>query len=457
MIKKKGNILIVDDNKSVLASMELFLKHQFAGVFTLTDPNRITSVLNDEDIDVILLDMNFAAGINTGNEGIFWLNRIKTIDATVVVVMITAYGDIELAVKAMKEGAFDFIVKPWDNKKLLATINAALQLKYSRKEVNILKSQKKHFQSDTEKQFRIIRGKSKVMENIFSTMLKVAETDTNILITGENGTGKELIAREIHRISQRSGEIFMPVDLGSISETLFESEMFGHSRGAFTDAKEQRTGRFESASGGTLFLDEISNASLSVQAKLLTSIERRCITPVGSNRSISLDIRLICATNKDLKAMVGHRQFREDLYFRINTVLISIPPLRDRKEDIEILAGSFLDHFSSRYGKKGIRLGTPAINTLMNYQWPGNIRELKHTVERAVILSSSDIISPPDLSLEYTPTSAFNSQNKASLDEGEKSIIAKALKVNNGNISETAKQLDIPRQRLYRKMKKYGL
>jgi DNA-binding NtrC family response regulator len=457
MIKKKGNILIVDDNKSVLASMELFLKHQFAAVFTLTDPNRITSIMNDEEIDVVLLDMNFTAGINTGNEGIFWLNRIKSIDSSIVVVMITAYGDIELAVKAMKEGAFDFIVKPWDNKKLLATVNAALQLRYSRKEVSILKSQKKHFQTDSEKQFRIIRGKSRVMEDIFSIMLKVAGTDTNILITGENGTGKELIAREIHRISHRSAEIFMPVDLGSISETLFESEMFGHTRGAFTDAKEPRTGRFESASGGTLFLDEISNASLSVQAKLLTSIERRCITPVGSNRSIPLDIRLICATNKDLKETVNNGLFREDLFFRINTVPITIPPLRERKEDIEILAGSFLDHFSTRYGKKGIRLGAQALNKLMNYPWPGNIRELKHTVERAVILSNSDIISPSDLSIEYTPATGLNFQGKVSLDQGEKSIIIKALKVNNGNISETAKQLDIPRQRLYRKMKKYGL
>ncbi len=457
MSKKRGTILIVDDNKGVLESVRLFLKQRFEKVLTITDPNRIPALIRDEEVDVVLLDMNFSAGVITGNEGIYWLKRIASRDSSVVVVMITAYGDIELAVKAMKEGAFDFIVKPWDNQKLYATINAAMQLRHSHKEVSRLKNQKQLIISDTDRQFRIFRGTSPSMNKIYKTASKVAGTDANVLITGENGTGKELIAREIHRLSKRAGEIFMPVDLGSITETLFESELFGHAKGAFTDAGEDRTGRLESASGGTCFLDEISNASLSSQAKLLSALERKSITPVGSNREIPVDIRLISASNKNLKNMVEKGVFREDLYYRINTVEITLPPLRERKEDIPLLAESFLRHFSEKYGKYNIKTGRAAYESLQSYHWPGNVRELKHAVERAVILCSSDIITPEDLSIDTFPAAPVQDFQTASLEEAQKTVIINALNKSGGNITEAARQLQIPRQRLYRKIKKYDL
>ncbi len=457
MSKKKGTILIADDNKGVLDSIRLFLKQRFENVLTVADPGLIPTVIRNENSDVVLLDMNFSAGVMTGNEGIYWLKRIIEQDPSIVVVMITAYGDIELAVKAMKEGAFDFIVKPWDNKKLYATVNAALQLRQSRREVAKLKNQKQLIQSDANKHFKIFRGTSPEMNKIFETISKVAVTDANVLITGENGTGKELIAREIHRMSKRSQEIFMPVDLGSITETLFESEMFGHVKGAFTNAEEDRTGRLESASGGTCFLDEISNASLAAQAKLLTALERKSITPVGSNREIPVDIRLVCASNKNLKTLVEKELFREDLFYRINTVEIALPPLRERKEDIPTLAESFLEQFKTKYGKHHLKIGRAAHENLQSYQWPGNVRELKHAVERAVILGSNEVILPGDLSLGDDKVSVKPGYEQVSLREAEKKAIQNALYTNRGNISEAARQLQIPRQRLYRKIKKYDL
>jgi len=452
-----GKLLIVDDNPSVLNALELFLKNKFEAVTTLRNPNQILSAIGQEEYDLILLDMNFTAGVNTGNEGIFWLRKVLKSDPAMVVILITAYGDIELAVTAIKEGATDFIVKPWDNKKLLATLQAGLKLRETQREVKKLKNKQKLFREDTDKHFRMFSGTSEAMKKIYATLAKVAKTDASVLITGENGTGKEVIAREIHNLSKRKDEIFVAVDLGSLTESLFESEMFGHAKGAFTDAKENRTGRFENASGGTIFLDEIGNLPVSLQTKLLSVLETRKITPVGSNKIIPVDIRLISATNKDLSNMVKDDLFREDLFYRLNTVQIELPPLRERGEDILLLADFFLKEFTCKYEKPGLKFSAASINTLMAYHWPGNIRELKHTIEKAVILSDSDIIRPEDLSLNRTKSADTDLSHTLSIENAEKQVIATALHKNKWNISETAKELNIGRQTLYRKIQKYDL
>lgn len=457
MADKEGRLLIVDDKMSVLNSLELFLKYHFSEVLICNNPNKIPKLLETEYIDVVLLDMNFAAGVNTGNEGLFWLRKIQKINNRIAVVFFTAYGDVDLAIKAIKEGATDFVMKPWDNNKLLATLKSAYKLKQSRDKLTQIEQQQKHLSEDLNKPFSSFIGDSLAMQKVMATIKKVAGTDASILILGENGTGKELVAREIHRQSMRKSGVLMSVDLGSITETLFESELFGYAKGAFTDAKESRIGRFEAANGGSLFLDEIGNLPLALQAKLLTAIERKEISPVGSNQRVSLDIRLISATNKNLNQMVGQELFRDDLLYRLNTIQIELPPLREREGDIILLATHFLNQFKLKYEKPLLKLNRTAIEKLQDHPWPGNIREMMHTMEKAVILSEGDVLSSADFTLVASENLNFEKQIPVSLEEGEKQIIVAALKRCHGNISEAAKALKIGRQTLYRKIEKYGL
>ncbi len=455
-MSKEGHILIIDDNQSVLDSISLFLKYKFLEVSTLNNPNQIINKVRTIDFDVILLDMNFSAGINTGNEGIYWLNEIKKIKKDLPVVMITAYGDSELAVKAIKTGAFDFIEKPWSNEKLLATLKAALEQTKSNKKIQKLENEKKALTQNTKKETTIIY-ESEQIRDVMKTIAKLAKTDANVLILGENGTGKELIAQKIHELSNRTNEIFLSVDMASLNENLFESELFGHKKGAFTDAKEDRIGKFEAANKGTLFLDEIGNLSYLMQAKLLTALQKREITKMGTNESIPVDIRLISATNKDLQSLISEDLFREDLLYRINTVQILIPPLRERKNDIIPLTNYYLELISNKYNKPGLKINNKAIDKLLNYKWPGNIRELKHSIEKAVILSESNTLSENDFLFEKHGDKENNLNEPISLEEGEKIIIKSALERNNWNISETAKELKVGRQTLYRKIEKYDI
>jgi DNA-binding NtrC family response regulator len=401
--------------------------------------------------------MNFQAGINSGNEGLFWLKEILKHDNNISVVMITAYGDVELAVKALREGAIDFILKPWDNDKLLATINAAWKLRTSRKEALILKNDNQFLKKEIKRgEEKIVLGASPTMINVMNIVRKVAGTDANVLITGENGTGKELVAREIHNLSKRSNELMVNVDMGSITESLFESEMFGHVKGAFTDAKEDRTGKFEIAHKGTLFLDEIGNLSLQSQAKLLSALQNRHIVRIGSNRQIPIDIRLICATNCVLPSRVSDGLFREDLLYRINTIQIEVPPLRDRVDDIPVLAFHFLRVYCEKYNKPGKRLSTQALEKLANYQWPGNIREMQHSIEKAVILADTSVIGPSDFT--FSASSKGSAEDDiTTLEEMEKKLIAESIKKHDNNLSIVASRLGITRQTLYNKLKKYDL
>jgi DNA-binding NtrC family response regulator len=448
----KGNILIVDDNKSILSTLEILLSPVFQTVTALSNPNQISAELGKRDYNLVILDMNFKAGVNTGNEGIYWLGRIKETNPDVSVVMITAYGDIDIAVRALKAGASDFILKPWDNEKLLATLTLAIQLNLSKKEVKDLKEREKELKKEINRDQRYIIGSSPQIMSVLNLARKVAKTDANVLITGENGTGKELIAQEIHRLSPRGGEILVSVDIGSLSETLFESELFGHVKGSFTDAHENRQGKFEIADKGTLFLDEIGNLSFHLQAKLLAAIENHQITRIGSNQLIPTNIRLICATNRNLESMVREGLFREDLLYRINTINIELPPLRDRGNDIIILAEFFLKKYTFKYKKPDIKLNRQAIDKLLNYSWPGNIRELQHTIEKGVILSESSVLKPDDLYLK--PPSAINAVNSiTTLDEMEQQMIRQALENNNGNFTAAAEQLGITRQTLYNRLK----
>jgi len=457
MSKFAGHILIVDDNASVLNSLELFLKYQFERISTLRNPNLIPGILGKEFPDIILLDMNFSAGINTGNEGFFWLNNILKADPDAVVVMITAYGDIELAIRAIKEGATDFVLKPWDNNKLLATLQSALKLRGSKKQVRYLKLKEKQLKEDIGRGFSGIIGDSPVMTELLKTIHKVARTDASVLLTGENGTGKELIAREIHRLSNRSKNDFISVDLGALPDTLIESELFGHVKGAFTDAREDRIGRFEVANGGTLFLDEIGNLNYTLQPKLLTAIEQRKITPLGSNRQHDVNIRIISATNKDMNSLLKQKLFREDLFYRINTIQIEIPPLRCRGNDILLLAEHYLVEFAARYDRKGIRLSNKTAEKLKSYAWPGNVRELRHTIEKAVILTDSTNLVPEDFSFEPDDMHLDFVLPAMNLEELEKKAISLSLIHHNWNIAEAARELGIGRQTLYRKIEKYKI
>jgi DNA-binding NtrC family response regulator len=461
MEKKKGSILIVDDNEQILNSLQLLLKPEFAEITPIRNPNQIPSVLQFNNFDIVLLDMNFKSGDNSGNEGLYWLNEIQKRDPQILVIMITAYGDIDLAVNAIKRGATDFISKPWDAEKLIVTLKNALEIKTSRMEVKKLQVKQRQLHEDIDRQFKLFRGSSKKMEEIYKTIYKVAQTNANILILGENGTGKEVIAREIHRMSERSSEIFLSVDMGSLSESLFESEMFGHVKGSYTDAKEDRVGRFETASGGTLFMDEIGNLSITTQSKLMGVLQNQEITRLGSNNPIRVDFRLITATNKNPEDLILQKLFREDLLFRINTIQIELPPLRERKEDIPGLADYFLTQYAVKYGKLSLKMSANAYDTLIKYYWPGNIRELKHTIEKAVILCDSSILKPDDLNLKAGLKERISpkegEESNSSLSDIEKDAIAKVLEKCEGNVSKAAKILDISRTTLYTKMKDYKL
>ena len=453
----KGTLLIVDDNKSVNSALEMMLQYEVKKIITITSPKRIHEILDQTEIDIVLLDMNFQAGINSGNEGLFWMKEILKHDNNISVVMITAYGDVELAVKAIREGAVDFVLKPWDNEKLLATIHAAWKLRTSRLEALILKSDNQFLKKEIKRgEEKIVLGASPTMINVMNIVRKVAGTDANVLITGENGTGKELVAREIHNLSKRSNELLVSVDMGSITETLFESEMFGHVKGAFTDAKDDRTGKFEIAQKGTLFLDEIGNLSAQSQSKLLSALQNRYIIRVGSNKQIPVDIRLICATNCRLPARVSEGLFREDLLYRINTIQIEVPPLRDRVDDIPVLALHFLRIYCEKYNKFNKKINTQALEKLSNYHWPGNVRELQHSIEKAVILSDSSVLNQSDFSFN-SGSKGVPGDDNTTLEEMEKKLIAESIKRHDNNLSIVASKLGITRQTLYNKLKKYDL
>ena len=452
----KGTILIVDENRSTLNALEQIMLPEFEKVFTLTDPNRINELARKNDIDIVMLDMNFKSGIHNGNEGLYWMREITSYDSNISIVIVTASGDIELAVRAIREGAVDFILKPWDNTKLLATVNVAWQLRLSRLEASTLKKDNQLLKKEINKGGeKIILGASPTMINVMNIVRKVAGTDANVLITGENGTGKELVAKEIHNQSKRAGELMVSVDMGSITETLFESELFGHIKGAFTDAREDRKGKFEVAQNGTLFLDEIGNLSLQSQAKLLSVLQNRYVVRVGSNRQIPINIRLICATNCDLMQMVSDGRFREDLLYRINTILIEVPPLRDRVDDIPILANYFLRVDSERYGKGILKMSTHTLEKLANHNWPGNVRELQHSIEKAVIMSDSQLLKPSDFVFHTSQRSVISSE--MTLEEMEKRMIHESMKRYSSNMSIVAEKLGITRQTLYNKIRKYDL
>jgi len=459
MEQKLGKILIVDDNEDLLKAAKMFLKRHFSQVDIEKNPEAIPALMNHDDYDVILLDMNFTKDVSSGSEGYYWLEKILQIDPSSVVVLITAYGDVQMAVKAIKAGATDFVLKPWENEKLLATLLSAMRLRESRDEVETLKFKNQEINQALNDRFSEIIGQSNSMQKIFQTVDRVAKTDANVLLLGENGTGKELVARAIHRNSSRQSENFVGVDLGSITETLFESELFGHKKGSFTDAKEDRAGRFELANNGTLFLDEIGNLSMPLQAKLLTVLQNRKVSRVGSNKDTPIDIRLICATNMPLYEMVKENRFRQDLLYRINTIEVEIPPLRDRLEDIPLLAIHFLKHYTEKYEKTVNKISEGAMTRMHKHPWPGNIRELQHAIERAVILSNSSVLQPEDFN--FTPITAKEdgqlSLEQCNLEEMEKLLIRKVLKKYNGNITQAASELGLTRSSLYRRLEKYGL
>jgi two-component system, NtrC family, response regulator HydG len=456
--KAIGKILIIDDDEDVLLAAKMLLKKHAHQVIIEQNPKKIPFLLNNDTYDVILLDMNFSKDITSGKEGFYWLNEILEREPSAVVIMITAFGDVEMAVKALKEGATDFVLKPWQNEKLLATISAAIKLKKSYKEVDRLEQTRKQLQADSNQPFRDIIGNSQPMAEVFTLIEKVARTDANVLILGENGTGKELIARALHQKSLRHDKVFISVDMGAITETLFESELFGHKKGSFTDAKEDRAGRFEVANSGTLFLDEIGNLSMPLQSKLLTVLQRREVMRIGTNKPIPIDIRLVCATNMPIHEMVSENTFRQDLLYRINTVEIKLPPLRDRQEDIPLLTDHFIKMYCQKYRKPIKTIAANTIKRLQKYKWPGNIRELQHALERSIIMSDNNVLTPDDF---FFLNQMSDNQEKAAdsfnLDDVEKMVIQKAITKHGGNISKAAKELGLTRASLYRRLEKHGL
>jgi DNA-binding NtrC family response regulator len=457
MSKKEAHILVVDDDRDVLSTANMVLKQHYTDVITLERPEEIPKLVKQGNIDVVLLDMNFSPGITSGWEGIHWLKEIRELDPSVHVLMNTAYGDIKIAVRAMKLGAIDFIVKPWTREKLVASVRTTLDLKRSREKVTKLQAEKKVLHKDLEKGYTAFVAKSRAMKPVLTTIEKVAPTEAIVLILGENGTGKELIAREIHRSSQRQDSQFVKVDLGAFPETLFESELFGHVKGAYTDAKESRPGRFEMASGGTLFLDEIGNLDVSMQAKLLTILQSNLVTRIGSNTPTPVDVRIICATNKPIYQMVEEGEFRQDLLYRINTVEITLPPLKERTEDIPSLAFHYLDEFKNKYDKPGLKIGEEALDKLSAYHWPGNIRELQHSVERAVIMCEQDVLLPEDFLLQSRNKISEVNVHSGKIDDIEKAAIVRALNKGYKNMDKVAEEVGLSRSTLYRKMKKFGL
>ncbi len=458
METKTGRILIVDDNEDVLFAAEMLLSQHVAEVRTESDPEVLPALLEQQQFDAILLDMNFTQDVTSGQEGIRWLGRILEIDPAAIVILITAYGDVELAVQAIKAGATDFVVKPWQNEKLVATVSSALALSRSRQEVRSLRSRHEQLSADLDQPFQEFVGDSPPLRAVREIIDKVAGTDANVLITGENGTGKELVARAVHRQSPRAAESFVRVDMGALTGSLFESELFGHVKGAFTDAKSDRPGRFELASGSTLMLDEIGNLPLRLQAKLLTALQSRQVTRVGSNSPVAVDIRLICASNVSLPEMVARGEFRQDLLYRINTVEIPLPPLRERGEDIPLLAHHFLARYRRKYRKELGGISASALNKLQSYAWPGNVRELQHAIERAVIMSSGRVLAPGDFL--FPPAVKGGGKiplNTFHLEEVEEIVIRNAMTRFGGNISRVAREVGLSRPALYRRLERYGL
>lgn len=452
-----SRILIIDDDRDILETARMFLKQEFATVQIEERPEAGLEALKAKEFDVILLDMNFKKGVNDGEEGFHWLEQILKVDPQAVVILITAYGEVDLAVKAMKTGATDFVLKPWKNQKLLGTILAALQLRQSKKEVEKLKVTREQLSDDLDNRFADFIGESPAIKRVHELIDRVAGTDADVLILGENGTGKELVARAIHRHSARKDNVFISVDLGAITETLFESELFGHMKGSFTDAKQDKPGRFEIASGGTLFLDEIGNLSLPLQSKLLTVLQSRKVQRVGSSKEIPVDFRLICATNMAVNEMVVEKKFRQDLLYRINTVEIRVPSLRERAEDIPLLVDYFLQRYGQKYKRQGMKVDKAVISKMKKYSWPGNIRELQHAVERAVILSEDKIIQSAELLISGASAQPEPDKQAVTLDDMEKQFIIQSLANHNGHVSNTAKTMGMTRTALYRRMKKHGI
>lgn len=457
---KTGRILIIDDNEDLLKAARIFLKRHFGQIDVEKDPTLLPDLLKNDSYDVILLDMNFTQDVNSGQEGFHWLDKILEIDPSAVVVLITAFGSVDLAVKAIKAGATDFVMKPWENEKLLATLLSAVKLRSSKAELQQLKDQQQLMREELDQKFQDIIGQSEPMIKVFDTIDRVAETDANVLVLGENGTGKELIARAIHRNSNRADKPFITVDLGAIKESLFESELFGHVKGAFTDAKTDRAGRFEVANGGTLFLDEIGNLSPALQAKLLTALQNKRISRVGSNKVQEVDIRLICATNMPLYEMVQKGEFRQDLLYRINTIELNLPSLKERHEDIRLLADFYLKQFTKKYNKDIYKFSEATIKRLEKYHWPGNVRELQHAVERAVIMSRDNILQPEDFffnAAQQPKDQGELSLEQYNLEDVERILIRKVLSKHNGNVTHAAQELGLTRSSLYRRLEKYGL
>lgn len=454
----EASILVVDDDDDILLSARLFLKMHFSQVITCKSPKELNVLLSRNEVDLILLDMNYQKGASDGREGLYWLDHILSIDQEHIVILMTAYGSVELAVQAIKKGATDFILKPWENEKLFATLFAASRLKHSNKKVKRLEKISSSLEKDINRKFEQIIGNSTPIKQLQHTLLKVAPTDANVLILGENGTGKQVFAYQLHQLSNRKDRIFMHVDLGALNENLFESELFGYAKGAFTDAKEDKPGRFEMAEGGTLFLDEIGNLSLPLQAKLLSVIQNRTINRLGESKERKVNIRLITATNMPLNDMVAKGTFRQDLLFRVNTVELFLPRLAQRAEDILLLAHHFLNSFSYKYHKEAVKFEPAAEEMMLGYQWPGNIRELQHVIERAVIMSEGQIIFADDLQLQpqrFGSTEALHTDME--LGEMEKLMVKKAIDKHKGNISRAAADLGLTRAALYRRIEKFEL
>jgi two-component system response regulator HydG len=448
---KNASILVIDDDQDVLTAVRLLLKTEVKNVVTEKNPQNLRWLLSKDMYDAILLDMNFTSSINTGNEGLFWLNEIKKLKSDTSVIMITAYGDIDLAVRSLKEGAADFVIKPWHNEKLLGTIKEALKKREGKTAIT--------YPKDDSVIGKELIGESEVMQEIFLKIEKIAPTDANILILGENGTGKDLIAKAIHQQSMRADKAFIKVDVGALTESLFESELFGHKKGAFTDAREDRVGRFEMANGGTLFLDEIGNISLQQQAKLLSVLQNRQISRIGSNEIIPIDIRLICATNVALAELANENRFRKDLIYRINTVEIIMPPLRKRGSDILLLAKHFARLYSNKYMKLTPEFDKKAVDKLLGYNYPGNVRELQYTIERAVIMADENVLQAKDLIFSpiEIPSESENEPAELKLSAIEKNTILKVIEKHNGNITKAAKELGLTRTALYRRLSKYDI
>ncbi|MES2606506.1 MAG: sigma-54 dependent transcriptional regulator [Pseudomonadota bacterium] len=457
-----GNILIIDDDPDVLTAAQLLLKRHYGQVTTVDDPTLIPAQLQQQQWDVVLLDMNFSIGANSGAEGLHWLGQILQQQPQAQVVLMTAYGSVDTAVRAFKQGAADFVLKPWENDRLLTTVGAAYRLRQSRAEVQHLKSRERELQPVASAASSLI-GESQTMRDIHTAISRVAPTTANVLILGENGTGKEVVAREIHRLSKRADEVFISVDLGSVAESLFESELFGHKKGAFTGAATDRIGRLQAASGGTLFLDEIGNLPLHLQGKLLSVLEQRQVLPVGSNVPVNIDVRLLCATNMPLRKMIRDGSFREDLLYRINTVEVTLPPLRERNGDLALLLDHFIDHYARRHNLPKRKVNSRLLEQLGNYRWPGNVRELRHAIERAMIMGQDEYLQASEILLAATAmtdpadNAVASGHAELNLDKLEQGAIENALRKHAGNISHAARELGLTRTSLYRRMEKYGL